>query len=124
MSEAAGVAMRAVLAEVGAIGVEGMKMGGMDSRAWNDLENLLNSGGGGDSAAEEAARKLIGNHSNVLKDVANPSPTKNIIGSVLTQAQVSAGPRGGSALLIPSPPAHSPLHPSAEMRDNRFCCVC
>ena len=36
-------------------------------------------------AREEAARKLITNHENVLKDVTNPSASSNIIGRPLTQ---------------------------------------
>ena len=36
----------------------------------------------------EAAHKLITNHEAVLRDVTNPSPSKNIIGNPLKQAEL------------------------------------
>ena len=42
--------------------------------------------------AFEAARKLIGNHENVLLDVCNPSADKNIVGNALTQLELRRVP--------------------------------
>eukprot|EP00966_Prymnesium_polylepis_P174123 4028755-Prymnesium_polylepis.1 len=81
MSAEAGAAMKAVLRDV---------------CSWAPLYHLLDhtrgeQGTHGAAAAhssasrEEAARKLIGNHTAVLRDVANPSADKNIIGVPLTQ---------------------------------------
>ena len=69
MSEAAAAAMRAVLAEVG---------------------NTGRSPAGRHAYAVrfEAARKLIDNFDNVLKDVTNPNPTENIEGKPLTQLEL------------------------------------
>jgi len=43
----------------------------------------------------KAARKLIANHEHVLKDVTNPSATKNIIGVPLTQTELKRVPATG-----------------------------
>eukprot|EP00966_Prymnesium_polylepis_P250188 5784063-Prymnesium_polylepis.1 len=63
---------------------------GSNDGKWGVLNEVLSAGGHSEAegaasshsaaAREEAARKLISNHESVLKDVANPSADKNIIG--------------------------------------------
>ena len=72
MSVEAALAMKAVLQEIG---------GGGEPFApaplWFNLLKLVNrSGPHTDDPRKEAARKLIGNHEAVLKDLTNPSPTQ------------------------------------------------
>ena len=84
---AAAVAMRAVMAEVGG-----------SAGAWAAMRRVLNAGTRAEAdgaasahshaAREEAAQKLISNHSNVVRDCANPSPDLNIIGIKLTQLEL------------------------------------
>ena len=95
MSAESASAMKAALQEVGA------------APHWMMLHQLLEGGGGeqADGAAssfspaarEEAARKLISNHVNVLRDVCNPSPSHNIIGTPLTQTELT---RVGAAHVV------------------------
>jgi len=65
---------------------------------WSVLQRASTSRAGGDAEGaaaahrqadrEAAARKLIGNHENVLRDVANPSFDTNIDGKPLTQLEL------------------------------------
>ena len=85
MSEAAAEAMRAVLKELSGSALMGGGMIPNGSDRWAALKNLLERGGYLDTAAdgvaaqyshcarEEAAKRLIMNHDNVLKDVTNPT---------------------------------------------------
>ena len=71
---------------------------GNESVNWLTLEQTLSEGVGplgigeagkhSQAAREEAARKLIGNHANLLKDVCNASTERNIIGNPLTQIEL------------------------------------
>jgi len=89
MSPEAAAAMKAVLIEVG-------------SSAWEPLEALVAKGAAKQAkgaanlhsqiARTEGAKKLVGNHFNVVSDICNPSPTQNIIGIPLTQTELSRVP--------------------------------
>ena len=72
----------------------------MGNTAWIPLEDLLAQQGvnrdavgvaasHSKAARGEAARKLLGNHFNLLNDICNPRvlSTQNIIGSPLTQVE-------------------------------------
>jgi len=104
MSPAAAAAMRAVLGE---IGYSPISATAADSAPhWAMLHKVLETGGLLSSEAdgvaavhthaarEAAARKLIGNHENVLRDVANPSRTHNIDAIPLTQLELKRVPVG------------------------------
>ena len=66
--------------------------------AWNEIKHLASNGAAptafgelsmhSQTARDEAVRKILSNHHNLLKDVCNPSPTQNIIGSPLTQLEL------------------------------------
>eukprot|EP00966_Prymnesium_polylepis_P225694 5220775-Prymnesium_polylepis.1 len=84
MSAEAGAAMKAVLAEVCAWAPIALMLETMPHGMEADGAAATHSA----AAREEAACKLIGNHVNVLKDVANPSADKNIIGVPLTQLEL------------------------------------
>ena len=99
MSPEHAAAMRDVLNEVGNTVVTATLAAATPQ--WAMLHTLLESSGTFNStqadgvaaahehaAREEAARRLIANHENVLKDVTNPSPTLNIIGVPLTQLEL------------------------------------
>lgn len=102
MSAAAGMAIRAVLAEVGHMPIAATCAA--SSGHWQALAKALGQADGGFQgrpvvpldvavdhtvqAREEAARALISNHVNVLKDVTNPSKELNIIGNALTQTEL------------------------------------
>eukprot|EP00316_Scyphosphaera_apsteinii_P020111 CAMPEP_0119300274 /NCGR_PEP_ID=MMETSP1333-20130426/2234_1 /TAXON_ID=418940 /ORGANISM="Scyphosphaera apsteinii, Strain RCC1455" /LENGTH=638 /DNA_ID=CAMNT_0007301985 /DNA_START=25 /DNA_END=1941 /DNA_ORIENTATION=- len=92
MSPAAAAAMKAVMAEVSA-----------DAAAWDSLRLLLERGGRaqpqeGEAAAHspaahvEAAHKLISNHAQVLRDLTNVFPGRNIHGQLLTQQHLKRLP--------------------------------
>ena len=96
MSPAAGAAMRKVLYEVGSMAVQATLA--CSAPKWQILRSTRGWTGGSASpiaegaaseltheAREEAARAILANHENVLRDVTNPSPKDNIIGVPLTQ---------------------------------------
>ena len=66
--------------------------------AWNEVKQMASNGAAptafgelsmhSQTARDEAVRKILSNHHNLLKDVCNPSPTQNIIGSPLTQLEL------------------------------------
>ena len=112
MSPPAAAAMRAVMAELGA-----------EAAAWETLRESLKAGAlaspataaaaaHATDAREEAARKLIGNHANVLRDVTNPS-SLNIDRQLLTQQHLRRVPMQVAApSLPPAPQTHkSPCVP-------------
>ncbi|KAL3930088.1 MAG: hypothetical protein SGPRY_001685 [Prymnesium sp.] len=92
LSEEAAKAMRAVLEEVGSAATSHTIAA--CSAQWAMLEKML-SGRLGEAegaaaahslaARREAAGKLISNHEEVLRDVINPAPMRNIFGLPLTQ---------------------------------------
>lgn len=98
MSKMAAAAMRAVLKEVGKS--HAMQVMGTSTPIWEALRRILECGEGfaseaqgaaavhSHAAREEAARALIKNHENVLKDVTNPSRCDNIDGKPLTQLEL------------------------------------
>ena len=97
MSPPAAAAMRAVLHEVGSMAVSATLAAAAPH--WLMLRQLadgdvLTSQADGAAAAhshkarEGAARRLIENHEDVLRDVTNPSPSLNIIGAPLTQLEL------------------------------------
>lgn len=69
--------------------------------AWGELKHMLDNGGVVEQASigvatehskearTEAARTIIGNHLNLLKDVCNPSPSNNIDSIPLTQLELT-----------------------------------
>lgn len=73
---------------------------GAGDAKWSALQQALSGGGGGggmvqgaaaghaQGAREEAARKLVANHSRVLADLCNRSQHNNIDGSALTQLEL------------------------------------
>ena len=99
MSPAA-AAMRSVLAEVGAAGVTTTLE--QSTPCWDALHQLLQQGTTGSfgscargaagehahAAREEAAKKLIGNHATVLKDVCNPTQKDVRLGLPVTQPEL------------------------------------
>ena len=101
MSQLAAEAMRAVLKEVSTAAMScGSVPKGHDR--WKTLKTLLDKGAGlfttqadGIAASHshharfEAARRLVTNHDNVLKDVCNPSEKNNIEGKPLTQTELT-----------------------------------
>jgi len=104
MSPEAAAAMKDVLKE---IGHEGLTRALAHSAPhWAMMQRSLDEGGmlttiaEGAAAAfthavrEAAARKLIGNHENVLRDVVNPSRTHNIDAKALTQLELKRVPVG------------------------------
>ena len=87
MSPVAAAAMKAVLIEVG-------------SDEWEPLKLLVKDGGAAldvpgvgaqhsRDARDEAARRIIGNHFLLLKDVCNPSSLFNVHGVPLTQPELT-----------------------------------
>ena len=104
LSLEAAAAMADVIEEVGAMAIVGTLSA--TTPHWVMLQKALKTGGkmlseaDGVAAAyshavrESAATKLIGNHENVLKDVANPSPGMNIYGKSLTQLELKRIPVG------------------------------
>lgn len=66
--------------------------------AWNEVKELASAGAAqtafgelsmhSQAARDEAVRKVLSNHENLLKDVCNPSPTQNIVGNPLTQLEL------------------------------------
>ena len=98
MSPEAATAMRAVLTEVGSMALSTTIAA--TTPHWAMLHKALETGGSMPSEAggvagshnhasrEEAARRLITNHENVLKDVTNPSKYTNIDGKELTQLEL------------------------------------
>lgn len=72
---------------------------GGGSGAWGQAADMLSAGAFSSargaasrhslSARDEAARKLVGNHENLLKDICNPSRTDNIICIPLTQKELA-----------------------------------
>ena len=90
LAEGAAAAMRAVLHEVGSTPIGESPL--TDAAKWAMLEQMVDgdeafsSQADGVAAAHShstrmaAAKKLISNHENVLKDVTNPSPDTNIEG--------------------------------------------
>jgi len=112
--------------------------------AWGPIERMIGLGGVqkvtagkvgkfSAEAREEAARKLIGNHKNLIKDICNPRPTLNIDGRELTQNElrrvspalsqyVDEGLREAARLLI-GRGQPTVLHSSPEAMEARAACA-
>ena len=98
LSADAAAAMRAVMQEVAHMPLAATTAA--SAPHWAMMHRMLDSGelestadgvasAHAHSARDAAARKLIGNHANVLKDIVNPSPTMNIEGKPLTQLSLT-----------------------------------